>query len=91
MVAYIKSYVDVCTGKVSADANTKKHFKEMLKLEADKITSLVLECKSKGIDVNTLCPELMNDWIEIVEALAIAESKEVTWSKSTLDCLRIIL
>lgn len=70
MIPYIQNYIDVVTGKSWADENTKAHFKKMLHLEADKITPLVLECKAKGLDVNIICPKLMQDYIDIIEAIA---------------------
>jgi hypothetical protein len=88
MVAYIQSYIDVCTDKVSADANTKAHFKAMLQLEIGKIEPLVTECKAKGVDISALAPELMQDYRTMVQAIKLSE---IDYKPATLHYLNAIL
>jgi hypothetical protein len=74
---YIRRSLDIVQGIIETDKNSFEHALNELKNRKQELTPLFNECALKDIRMIEICPELNNEWNEIILTLIKHESSTI--------------
>lgn len=72
---YIERSLSILRGDISSNSDSYNHALEEIINRRDELKPLFNECCEKGISMQDLCPELNDEWNEIILLIAKSNCK----------------